>query len=104
MVQPRLIRFVSVCLVAASLCAASPAFGEGSVDVSPSPTLNRGRNTRGMHGGGAPATTWTNRYSILRVYARAGETVQMGSSAMGLAGGSDDILVYPPGTSFARGT
>jgi uncharacterized repeat protein (TIGR01451 family) len=107
--QPRRLRrsaVLAVCLVAMLVSAlpAAPAFGEGSVDLSTSTNLNSGRNTLRMHGAGAPVVAWTNRYSILRVYARAGETVQMGSSAMGLAGGSDDILVYPPGTSFASAT
>jgi hypothetical protein len=40
---------------------------------------------------------------VLHAYARAGETIDMGSSAMGL-GGIADILVYTPGTGFASAT
>lgn len=85
-----------VALAAALVSAASagPAFGEGSVDFNTGTDATR-RNTLSMQGG---------RYTVLRVYARAGETIQMASSAMQTAGGSDDILVYAPGTSFASST
>ena len=47
---------------------------------------------------------YNGSYPVLRVYARAGEMVQIGSSAMGL-GGAGNIRVYPPGTiSRARPT
>jgi uncharacterized repeat protein (TIGR01451 family) len=89
-------RLAIVGLVVAALGAVwtAPAFGEGSVDFNTGPDAQR-RNTMVMAGG---------EYTVLRVYARAGETVQMASSAMQTAGGVDDILVYAPGTSFASST
>jgi hypothetical protein len=82
---------LAVCAVALS---AGPAFGEGSVDFNLGPDPQR-RNTMVMAG---------PEYTVLRVYARAGETIQMASSAMQTVGGVDDILVYAPGTSFASST
>ncbi len=89
------------CLLAvlASALSAATAFGEGSVD------FNTGENTRWRNPlilvGPLPPTIPHSRYPVFRVYAQAGETIQMGSSAMGLAGGIDDIRVYAPGTDFA---
>jgi uncharacterized repeat protein (TIGR01451 family) len=80
--------------VCASAFSAAPAFGEGSVD------FNQGGATDLRNGLAAQPM----RYTVLRVYARAGETIQMGSNAMGNAGTVDNILVYPPGTSFASST
>jgi uncharacterized repeat protein (TIGR01451 family) len=68
------------------------AFGEGSVDV------NAGPGTRTRQG----LSTQATMYTVLRVYARAGETIQMGSSAM--LNGAANILVFPPGTSFSSAT
>jgi uncharacterized repeat protein (TIGR01451 family) len=86
-------RLAIVGLVVAALGAVwtAPAFGEGSVDFNTGADA-RYRNTLVMAGG---------HYTVLRVYARAGETIQMASNAMQTAGGVDDILVYAPGTSFA---
>lgn len=77
-----------------SAVSAVPAFAEGSVDFNAGPDAQR-RNTLVMTSG---------EYTVLRVYARAGETIQMASSAMQAAGGVDDILVYAPGASFASST
>jgi uncharacterized repeat protein (TIGR01451 family) len=88
---------VSVC---GSALSAPPAFGEGSVDFNTG-AASAARHTLGMAGASASLADQTNRYSVLRVYARAGETIQMASSAMQLAGGVDNILAYAPGTSFA---
>jgi hypothetical protein len=85
---------VSLAAVCASVLPAPPAFGEGSVDFNTGGDALR-RNTLVMGAG---------EYTVLRVYARAGETIQMGSSAMQTVGGVDDILVYAPGTSFASST
>jgi hypothetical protein len=86
-------RVAIVGLVVAALGAVwtAPAFGEGSVDFNTGADT-RQRNIMVMRAGS---------YTVLRVYARAGETIQMASSAMQTAGGVDDILVYAPGTSFA---
>jgi uncharacterized repeat protein (TIGR01451 family) len=86
---------LAACLVAvgASALPAAPAFGEGSVDFNQGEDA-RFRNALAVQSGAA------GRYTVLRVYARAGETIQMGSRAMQAAGGSDNILVYPPGTDF----
>ena len=69
------------------------AFGEGSVDVNAGP----GTRTR------QALSTAAGNYSVLRVYARAGERIQMGSSAMGV-GTASTIRVFPPGTNFASAT
>jgi uncharacterized repeat protein (TIGR01451 family) len=87
--------------VCASVLSAAPAFGEGSVD------FNTGENTRLRNGlsmqAGAAA-----RYTVLRVYARAGETIQMGTNGMGyvppFGPNNSNIRVYPPGTDFASST
>jgi uncharacterized repeat protein (TIGR01451 family) len=89
-----------VCVCAWAASSASSVFAEGSVELSTGGDA-RQRNQLLMGGAASLNPQNRNRYSILRVYARAGETIQLGSSAMGLAGGSDDILVYGPGTSFA---
>jgi uncharacterized repeat protein (TIGR01451 family) len=84
---------------------AGPAFGEGSVDLNTGPDTAR-RHALNMTGPMA-TSVHIDRYSVLRVYARAGETIQMGHSAMRLVGfgtGLDNILVFPPGTSFASST
>jgi uncharacterized repeat protein (TIGR01451 family) len=95
---------LAACL--AAVCAyalpAATAFGEGSVDLNAGPDTAK-RHSLLMIGAIAPPNE-PHRYSVLRVYARAGETIQMASSAMQLAGGQDNILVYPPGTSFASST
>jgi uncharacterized repeat protein (TIGR01451 family) len=94
---------VAGCVAAcAAVWPAAPAFGEGSVDFNVGPTGNRQALAMGNQGASPPDNA--NRYSVLRVYARAGERIQMGSSAMGLGGGQDNILVYPLGTSFASST
>jgi hypothetical protein len=82
------------------LIGAQSAFADGSVDINVGAAgTNRHQLTPGS-GANAPNI---DGYTILRVYARAGETIQMGSSAMGL-GGTSDIRVYAPGTSFASTT
>jgi uncharacterized repeat protein (TIGR01451 family) len=84
----------------ALLLPAQSAFAEGSfdLDIGPGAALR----SRLSAGGGASGPL-QNAYTVLRAYARAGETIDMGSSAMGF-GGSADILVYAPGTSFASAT
>jgi uncharacterized repeat protein (TIGR01451 family) len=76
------------------LACASSARGEGSVDVNTgaNPALLRHILT-------ITTTTLNPPYTVLRVYANAGERIEMGSSAMGL-GGESDIVAYPPGSSF----
>jgi uncharacterized repeat protein (TIGR01451 family) len=90
----RRVAIAAVMVAALGAVWTAPAFGEGSVDFNTGPDAQR-RNTIVMVGG---------EYTVLRVYARAGETVQMASSAMQTVGGVDDILVYAPGTSFASST
>jgi uncharacterized repeat protein (TIGR01451 family) len=84
------------CLVAvcATALPAGPAFAEGSLD------FNTGANTRLRN----TMVMTAGEYTVLRVYAQAGETIQMASSAMQTVGGVDDILVFAPGTSFASTT
>jgi uncharacterized repeat protein (TIGR01451 family) len=84
-------------LLAAALgfaCSTSSAHAEGSVDVNTgtNPALIRHILT-------ITTTALSPPYTVLRVYANAGERIEMGSSAMGL-GGQADIVVYPPGSSF----
>ena len=81
----------------ASLLPAAPAFADGSVDFNLGGDSTRRKGLMGWSTTNAP---YRHSYSVLRVYARAGETIQMGSSAMGL-GGSSNTLVYAPGTDFA---
>jgi uncharacterized repeat protein (TIGR01451 family) len=79
-------------------CCASSAHAEGSVDVNTgtNPALIRHILT-------ITTTSLSPPYTVLRVYANAGERIEMGSSAMGL-GGQADIIVYPPGSSFGTST
>lgn len=79
------------------LVAAQSAFADGSVDIN----VGAGSTLRSQLWAGTTVNGPNhNGYTVLRAYARAGETIQMGSSAMGL-GGDADIRVYAPGTSFA---
>ncbi len=93
---------VLVAAAVALLVPATSAFGEGSVDLNTGPDSAQRHNLAGE----------TSNYTVLRVYARAGEKLQMGSSTMwsgfpGPPGANPsktqnaNILVYPPGTSFA---
>ncbi|HEX4720172.1 MAG TPA: hypothetical protein VH300_16745 [Thermoleophilaceae bacterium] len=84
--------FLTAALVLA--CVTSSAHAEGSVDVNTgtNPALVRHILT-------VTTTSLSPPYTVLRVYANAGERIEMGSSAMGL-GGQADIVVYPPGSSF----
>jgi uncharacterized repeat protein (TIGR01451 family) len=91
---------LAACVAAVS---AAPAFGEGSVDLNVG-AAGDPREMLTQWGDALAAPENKNRYTILRVYARAGETIQMGSSAMQALGATDDILVYAPGTSFASFT
>lgn len=79
---------IGVALIAVS--SAAPAFGEGSVDFNTGENT-RHRNVLSVTRGGAP---------VFRVYARAGERIQLASSTLGL-GGSGTIRVYHPGSDFA---
>jgi uncharacterized repeat protein (TIGR01451 family) len=83
----------------AGLCLlpAASAFAEGSVNVN---VGLAGENRHGLAYTAAPGVYGEDQYTVLRVFAQAGEAIQMGSSAMGL-GGSSNIRVFPPGTSFA---
>src|SRR3954468_22407600 len=82
------------------LVVAQAAFADGSVDIN----VGAGSSLRSqLYPGSTVNAPNVNGYIVLRVYARAGETIEMGSSAMGL-GGTSDIRVYAPGTSFASAT
>lgn len=76
----------------------SIAHAEGSVDVNTGTNPAMYRHILTM-----TTTALSPPYTVLRVYANAGERIEMGSSAMGL-GGQADILVYPPGSSFGTST
>src|SRR5436190_15636535 len=80
--------------VALVLACGGNAHAEGSVDVNTgtNPALIRHILT-------ITTTSLSPPYTLLRVYANAGERMEMGSSAMGL-GGQADIIAYPPGSSF----
>jgi len=79
------------------LVVTQSAFAEGSFDIN----VGAGTTLRNQLATGAGINGPNhNGYTVLRAYARAGETIQMGSSAMEL-GGTSDIRVYAPGTSFA---
>jgi uncharacterized repeat protein (TIGR01451 family) len=88
----RLGRMRGLCVaLLAGLCAfalpVAPAFGEGSVDTNTGPGTAYRNNLTGL----------TAAHNVLKVYARAGETIQMASSAQNIGGGT--ILLYPPGSN-----
>jgi uncharacterized repeat protein (TIGR01451 family) len=97
--RPRRLRYVLAGLFAVCAFAlpASAAFGDSSADLNAGPD----GATRQMlyQGGGAATSTFGSFHTVLYVYAQAGETVQLGSSAMGVVG-AGNILVYAPGTSL----
>ena len=77
-----------------------PSYAEGSVNLYPNgATGNRGniewrQTTDGRYGG------LIARRSVFKVYAQAGESILLGSSAKGITSGTNtgDILLYSPGT------
>jgi uncharacterized repeat protein (TIGR01451 family) len=80
----------------ATLCAlalpTASAFAEGSVDINTGPdSSNRQGLSLGI-GTGTDAASVGN--TALFVYARAGETIQLASSAMGV--GTGNAVLYPP--------
>jgi hypothetical protein len=75
----------------------SPAFGEGSVDINTGPD-DTFRHALFM--GSVANFPDSDQYTILYVYAEAGETIQMGNSVMGSPG--TNIHVYAPGTNLER--
>jgi uncharacterized repeat protein (TIGR01451 family) len=77
---------VGVCAFA---LLASSALAEGSVDLNTGPDGNR---RQGLSVGSGPGTTVGT--TALFVYAQAGETIQLASSAMGV--GTGNALLYPP--------
>jgi uncharacterized repeat protein (TIGR01451 family) len=84
----------------ATLLPAQSAFAEGSVDVNSGAEASFRQKLLVDTNVNAP---YHHGYTVLLTYAQAGETIQMGSSAMGL-GGAADIRVFAPGTSFASPT
>jgi uncharacterized repeat protein (TIGR01451 family) len=87
-----------VALLAALAAFALPtasAFGEGSVDINGGPG-DRVRQNLIMATQSANFAV-SQAYTVLYVYAQAGETIQLGSSATALA---SNILVYSPGTDL----
>jgi uncharacterized repeat protein (TIGR01451 family) len=97
--SPRLGIAAALCVAALGAWAlpAAPARAEGSVDFNTGADT-RFRNGLSMQSGAA------GRYTVLRVYARAGETIQMASNAMQHVSVQDNILVYPRGTDFVSST
>ena len=93
--RPRPILVAWLAGLAALALPAAPAFGEGSVDVNTGPDTAI-RQSLGMNN--RPADVFGQAYTVLNVYAQAGETIQLGSSAMGV--GAGNILVYAPGTAL----
>jgi uncharacterized repeat protein (TIGR01451 family) len=84
---------VGVCAFALPTAA---AFAEGSVDI------NTGPGTATRQALQMPATSISvpgAEYTVLYVYAQAGETIQLGSSA---TTGTSNILVYAPGTNLEK--
>ena len=75
------------------LCAAPSVWAEGSRDLFPSGATGNRANLEwrtSSYGGGLLL-----RRTLLKVYANAGETILVGSSAVGV--GSGNIVIYPPG-------
>lgn len=100
--RSRMLAMAVASLTAGLALHATPAFGEGSADLNTGPDSAERHNLAGE----------TSNYTVLRVYARAGERLQMGHSGMwtGFPGPpganpnkrqAPNILVYPPGTGFA---
>jgi uncharacterized repeat protein (TIGR01451 family) len=82
---------------AALLVPAQSALAEGSVDFNTGAATTNRLTMMQYSVTNAP---YNDGYVVLRAYAKAGETIQMGSSAMGLGGTTADIRIYAPGTSF----
>lgn len=96
--SPRRTRGLLVALLAGLAAVVLPtasAFGEGSRELITGPAAN---DRQGLVSSSL-TTSPANRYTVLYVYAQAGETIQLGSSAMGVPG-AGNILVYPPGTAL----
>lgn len=84
----------------ATVCASAfpaSAFGEGSADINTGPGGSVRQGMMMSPGGVAGAG-----HTTLYVYAKAGETVNLGSSAVG-TGGTSGIRVYSPGTDLDVG-
>jgi uncharacterized repeat protein (TIGR01451 family) len=96
---------VGLCLAGISLGSLAPAAqAEGSRTLYPS-TANPATNYRAnlewrtdRYGGTDPASTVPRR-SLMKVYAKAGEYILLGSSAVGIntGAGTGDIAVFDPG-------
>jgi uncharacterized repeat protein (TIGR01451 family) len=96
--RPRRNRGFLLGLVAALFVLAlptAPAFGEGSANLL---TGADDDDRQGLNMNGNAGQPIGNGFTVLYVYAQAGEMVQLGSSAMGVDQGN--ILVYPPGTEL----
>jgi len=99
--------FVALALVVLPVLTASLVSGEGSRTFFPAPVPGRFRAhlewTARTYGGGDSPVILARR-TLLRLYARAGEEILLGSSAIDVSavdGGNPnlgDILVYNPGT------
>ncbi|MCS6882582.1 MAG: hypothetical protein RMK84_15035 [Oscillochloridaceae bacterium] len=94
--------FVGLILVLVPVLIASIARGEGSRTLYPEPVPGRFRAhlewTARTYGGGDSPVILARR-TLLRLYARQGEQILLGSSAINVSGEPNlgDILVYNPG-------
>ncbi|HEX2916673.1 MAG TPA: SdrD B-like domain-containing protein [Chloroflexia bacterium] len=92
-------------LFCALVIVAAPAYAEGSRDLYPTngtcqPNSSNGScraniEFRSNTSYGPDGSTHILRRTLLEVYAKAGEVIEMGSSAVGV--GSGDIIVFNPG-------
>ena len=92
----RLRYFWIVLLMLAALCTAPHVWAEGSISLFPSGATGNRANLEwrtSSYGGGL-----LKRRTLLRVYAKQGEYILVGSSAVGVSSGSTsgDVMIYRP--------
>ena len=89
----------SLTILSSILGLASSAHAEGSKDLYSSGTGSRANIEWRVPNGGLLYGAKLIRRSLFKVYAKAGETILLGSSAVGVSRGATtgDILIYTPG-------
>ncbi len=88
----------SITILSSILGIASSAYAEGSKDLYPSGYIGSRANIEWRKSGGGIYGGVLIRRTLLKVYAKAGETILFGSSAVGVSNGATtgDILLYAP--------
>ena len=85
----------SITILSSILGVANSAHAEGSKDLHPSGAIGSRANIEWRVAGDGLYGGVLIRRSLFKVYARAGETILLGSSTVGV--GTGDILLYRPG-------